>query len=384
MTIHSKDLEQTIEVYNATGQNQSETARQLNIARSTLQHRLQLAAQRGLLGPTDGRVSPGFLITGKTTLYRPSRSGDDEGEVVLEWVRTQAERKSLDDILSYIKDAFSTLPARVDFPVAPALVSSDLVTVYIVADLHLGMYAWDEETGHNYDLMIAERLLTESMEELVAGSPPSHTAIILNLGDFFHSDSDENRTRRSGNALDVDTRYAKVLKSGVTLKVRLTEMALQKHQEVIVRDLKGNHDPYAALALSIATDAYFHKEPRVLVDTSPSPFWFYKWGKVMLGATHGDMAKAVDMPQIMASKEPKMWGDTIYRYSYSGHLHNKQKLPPKEGKGAEVEVFQTLAPRDAWGDSMGYGAGRSMVSITHHKEYGEKMRLTVNVPQEKR
>jgi hypothetical protein len=37
--------------------------------------------------------------------------------------------------------------------------------------------------------------------------------VILNLGDFFHADNELNRTQVSGNALDVDTRYAKVSSS---------------------------------------------------------------------------------------------------------------------------------------------------------------------------
>src|SRR5262249_31968355 len=154
---------------------------------------------------------------------------------------------------------------------------------------------------------------------------PSDTAIILNLGDFFHSDSNENRTRRSGNPLDVDTRYAKVLHTGVALLCWVVDKALGRHNTVIVRNLQGNHDPYAALALTIAVDAYYRNEPRVKVDTSPAPYFFHRFGKVLIGATHGDMAKAEDMPGVMAGMVPEMWGLSQYRYVYCGHWHSKRK-----------------------------------------------------------
>lgn len=370
MTLTDKQLKETVDAYEECG-SQREAARRLGISQSTLSARLVQAQSRGVAGGVVGTVPAGQTLSGVSTLYSPS------GRVRAQWVKSRAHRTA-EETIEIIRAAFLDLAPG---PVARAPdepTAHSLLAVYPLADLHLGMYAWKEETGNDYDLGIATTITKGAMSELVASTPSARTAILLNLGDFFHSDSNENRTRRSGNVLDVDTRYAKVLQTGVELLVELVYMLLGRHTEVIVRNLPGNHDPYAALALTIALAAYFRDNKRVQVDTDPGPFFFHRFGNVLIGAAHGDMVKAIDMPGVMAAKRAWDWGQTKHRYIYTGHLHSKRAMVSETG-GAHVEVFQTLAPRDAWGNSMGYTAARSVVSITHHITDGEKMRLTHTV-----
>lgn len=373
MTLTDQQLQETVDAVALHG-GQHQAAAALGLSQSTINYRLSLAARRniGATGVLGGPLPLGQRLRGVSTLY-----GED-GQLRAQWVKTSQE-PSLEDITAAIQSAFeeyegwAVLPNRIT-----SKTKQELLTVYPIADLHLGQYSWQEETGQDYDLEIASKLLTETMGQLVADSPPADTAIVLNLGDFFHSDSNENRTRRSGNVLDVDTRYAKVLQTGVNLMIATVQLALQKHQRVLVRNLQGNHDPYAALALSIALGAYFAGSERVTVDTSPSPFFFYRHGAVLLGATHGDMAKPAAMVTIMAAKRAEDWGVTRHRYIYLGHVHQKN-MGGGDIAGATWETFQTLAPRDAWGNSMGFVSPRSMQSITHHAEHGEATRLTVTI-----
>lgn len=369
-------LAQTLAALEKHNGNQTAAAKELSIARSTFQGRLRQAGRKGLLGHlarTD-LVPPGFEVRGVSTLVK------EDGTVAGQWIKTQQEGRSLDETIAAIKEAFTELDGKAPIPTIPTYTANDLLAVYPVADVHLGMYSWADETGQDYDLSIAEKLLTETMGKLIQRTPPAETAIILNLGDFFHSDNSQNRTRRSGNILDVDTRYAKVLKTGVRLTNSLIQMALLKHRRILYRALRGNHDDDTAIALAIAVDAYYSgSKDRVTVETDPSPFFYYKFGKVLIGATHGDMARPTDMPGIMAAQRPKDWGDTEFRYVYTGHVHSARKQLISENGGAQVEAFETIAPRDAWGHSMGFVAGRGMQSIVHHKEFGEDTRMTVNI-----
>lgn len=377
-TIDDATLKDTVDTYRQLGGNIRATAEAFGIARSTVRDRLKTATGRGIGSTVSADPLPiGQNLDGLSTLYRVE---NEDGKRVLQWVKSKRE-PSVADVVSIVAETMKGIksPPLLSDPIPFA--NAQLLTAYIFADVHLGMYSWKEETGQDYDVDIASTLLKGAMQELVANAPSSQTGLILNVGDFFHSDNDENRTRRSGNVLDSDTRYAKVLRTGVELEVAAVHLALQKHPKVIVRNLQGNHDPYSALALTQSIAMYFHDEPRVLVDTTPSPFFFLRHGKVLIGATHGDMAKPADMAGIMAAKAPAVWGATTHRYIYMGHIHRKTRgsKSSDENGGAIWETFQTIAPRDAWGNSMGFNAGRSMQAITHDAETGEKFRWTADV-----
>lgn len=366
-------LRQTIQVYDEEGHNQTAAARRLGITRSSLQNRLERATQRGIvpLYAAQG-LPPGMVATGASTLVDPAT-----GEQKLQWVKTKLELsqtaiiEGLEQVLADYKG--KSVPVK-----SPPLVVQDLATFYIVSDHHLGMYAWKKETGADYDVEIGKHILQETAGKLIDQTPPSEVAVVLNLGDFFHSDSNENRTRRSGNALDVDTRFQNVLNVGVYLLIDVIEKVKAKHRHVIVRNNIGNHDPYGTLALAMALKTFYSNDPRVTVDDSPNPLWFWEFGKVMVGSTHGDMIKHTDMPGVMATKAASMWGRTEHRYIYLGHVHHRS-IGGGEKVGAVWETFRTLASKDGWHHQSGYSSGRSMVAITHHKETGEKYRYTETI-----
>lgn len=370
-TLDDKTLKENVDLVKKLG-SIKEAAKKLGIAHSSLVHRLALASRRGFNGASvAGPLPPGMYLNETSTYY------NKDGELIGQWVKAKGFIPHA-DILREVKEGLKGLKA-LKLPPAPKFVETNFLTVYPLADLHLGMYAWDEETGNNYDVEIARKLALEVIGHLVRRSEPSAEGVLLNLGDFFHSDSDENRTRRSGNALDVDTRYGRVLRLGVQVAAQSVLLLLEKHRHVTVRNIPGNHDPYGALALAVALSETFRDDKRVTIDLNPGPFWAFQFGKVMLTAAHGDMAQPMQMPPIMAAKYPQMWGETTFRYALMGHRHSTWKKPSGERGAMQVEVFQTLAPRDAWGNAKGFVAGRSMSAITYSRDEGEKFRVTENI-----
>jgi hypothetical protein len=324
-------------------------------------------------GPERGKpfeVPEGLSLKGLT-----AQVGAD-GRLVQQWLR--AGKDGADYVIDALKETFAKYKGHAKLVPPPKHANKDLLTVYPIGDYHLGMYAWKDETGEDWDLDIAERTLRGTMADLVSSAAPSETGIVLSLGDFFHIDDSTNRTPASGHALDVDTRRAKVLQVGVKLLIDCVEMALAKHKKVIVRCLAGNHDPATTPALNIALWAFFHSNKRVHVDCSPSKFFYHQFGRVMIGATHGDKCRMTDFPGVMAANQPDKWGATRFRYGYLGHVHHKD-VRGKEINGVICESFQILAPADEWHHSQGYGAGRSMQAITHHRETGEKFRHIVSI-----
>lgn len=321
------------------------------------------AAIKGMAPEADmtHQAAEGFNIKGTSTLY------DEDGNVKIQWVKTQKDQPTMEEFAEAFNEAledFKPLP-KVS---SPTNYDKDSIVVYPIGDAHIGMYAWHEETGEDYNLDIGCDQLRKAVVNLVDRSPATETAVILGLGDFFHSDNMDNRTMRSGNALDVDGRWAKVLRTGVDLMCELVFAALEKHEHVVVKNIIGNHDDHSSVFLDIAIDKYFRHEPRVTVEQSACRFWYYQFGKTLIGSCHGDTAKPDKLPQIMAADKSKEWGETEYRYWYTGHIHSRNVI---EFAGCSWESFRTLASKDAWHAAHGYRSYRDMTSITIHKEFGE-------------
>jgi len=220
-------------------------------------------------------------------------------------------------------------------------------------------------------LHIARDTLLRSASELYNCSPNSRTAVLLDLGDYTHSNDQSNATPANKHQLDVDGRFPKIVKEAVKVRRSLIEMALQKHERVIYRGLPGNHDPEVAQMLSIALALFFENNSRVEVDDDPSDFWFYRHGLVMLAGNHGHRTKPMDLPGVMASYRPDIWGATKHRFAFSGHIHHERS---GEKHGARWETLRTIAPRDAYGHQHGFMSGRELISITYSARRGQRLR----------
>jgi hypothetical protein len=300
-----------------------------------------------------------------------------DGRVEKEWIR----HNTGDDpfaVIEAAKQAFEAYKGYAKIPPMPEISDADLMTVYPIADLHLGMFSWAKETGEDYDLDTARKLFAGTFGQLVERAPDSRHAVFLGLGDLFHADDTTNRTLKSGNALDVDTRYAKVFRAGVMLVRAAIEMMLSKHESVTVRILPGNHDPHSSITLAIALSQFFDGHERVIVDSDPGLFFYLRFGRNMIGATHGHAAKPKDAAGMMAASRARDWGETEWRHFLFGHFHHSAK--GGEGNGIVWEIFQTIAPKDAYHAGMGYWAGRSLTALTYHREAGPHARTQVNIP----
>ena len=317
-------------------------------------------------------AAPGFRVKGTSTYY------DQEGKVRGQWVKTTEDRAQAEALVrEFVAAMTEDVRGVAPLTSGPNEADADLMTVYPMGDPHFGLYSWARETGDDFDLQAAEALTCGAIDRLVATAPNSHTALLLNLGDFFHADDSSNQTPQSGHSLDVDTRYAKVLQVGVKAMVYCIKRLLTHHQLVRVWMMPGNHDPHSSLALALCLAAYFDAEPRVDVDLSPSLYRYMEFGRVLIGSHHGHGAKMSDLPGIMAADQPEAWGRTRHRYWYCGHIHHKHV--DKEHPGCMVETFRTLAGKDAWHAGKGYRSGRDMQAITHHRTHGEILRTRCDI-----
>jgi len=293
---------------------------------------------------------------------------DGKREPILEWVKTNAK---LQDQLDCLREFAEGLAENIE-PVKPSpdvthATMGDLLTVYPIADLHLGMLAWGEECGDSYDLKIASRALRMAAEVLTAKSEQTTTAIVANLGDFFHFDNDDQRTKASGAVLDGDGRWSKVVRLGVQGLKHFVECALAKHKHVHVINSIGNHDDQTALMLPLILEPHYAREPRVTIESAPRFYHYYEFGKNLLGFHHGHKVKPSALPDIMIADMREAVGRTKFSHWLTGHVHHEAK----EYRTCLVESFRTLAAKDSYHSSHGYNSLRDIQAVTYHREFGE-------------
>ena len=347
---------------------------QRNIYR-TLSILKKRAAKRGY-SPEHDMTKPvpdGFVVSGISNYY------NEEGHLSGQWVKS---RLAESDRLKMLQEAIADTVAEYKGMARPVAKpkskknDDDVILMIPIGDPHIGLYAWSEEAGEDFDVDIAREDLLRAANKLVTIAPSASKCVIVNLGDFFHADNQSNQTSRSGHSLDVDSRWSRVLRLGCMLMVDMIKLALKKHPEVEVINAIGNHDDHSSVMLSAFLDAYFSKEPRVTIHPTISKFNYVRFGRCLVGVTHGDTVKHAELGELMAADKPEDWGATDFRYWYVGHIHNSRKT---ELKGCTVESFRTLAAKDAWHASKGYRSGRDMNAIVLHKDFGEIARYRCDI-----
>lgn len=297
-------------------------------------------------------------LKGVSTYYR------DDGSVGGQWVKTSVKHEQL---VALMREVVDELKADVA-PIEPVVLSResldmDLLNLYTLTDIHIGMKSWREETGADWDLSIAEQTVVDAFAYLIDRSPPARVGFFNQLGDALHSDGLLPVTPTSGHVLDQDGRFHKVVRTVIRVFRRVIDMLLAKHEQVVVLMASGNHDPASSVWLQEMFAALYENNPRVQIIVSPLPYYAYQHGEVMLGFHHGHKAKAEKLPGVFMGSFRKMFGDTRQAYIHTGHLHDTTVV---ESPGVIVERHPTLAARDAYCAHGGWHSLRSMKCITYH------------------
>lgn len=368
---------EVLQAYEKNG-SYSKTAKAIGRSKTAVQESVcnvkKKAALRGWSPEHDltRTVAPGQMLRGASTLYRRG-----EPEPVLQWVKTSADDAQRQEMLrGLVTELCEDIKGKSPTIAPPTYTNADMLACYPIGDHHHGMYSDADETGADYDCKLSKTVLESAFDYLISIVPPTETALLINLGDFYHANDSTNETPGHGNRLDVDTRYGKVMHSGAMALIQCVLKLLAKHKKVIVWMMPGNHDPDASMALAMGISFYFHNEPRVTVDMGVSLYKYHRFGKNLIASHHGHGAKGQDLPLIMAADRREDWGATEHRVWHCGHIHHKTV---KEFPGCVVETHRTLAASDAWHSGKGYRSKRDINAIVYHTEHGEIQRSRCDV-----
>src|ERR1039457_69485 len=117
---------------------------------------------------------------------------------------------------------------------------------------------------------------------MVTGSAPAAVGFVNQLGDWMHYDSMQAVTPLHGNILDADGRFSKMVGVAIRVLRRVIDMALLKHDKVIVLVAEGNHDMASSVWLRHMFKVLYENEPTTDIIDSELPYYAYQHRNTIL------------------------------------------------------------------------------------------------------
>lgn len=303
------------------GSNQRAAAA-LGLGRRTVDKGIELAKRNAALhgyAPASDMmhvVPDGFQVRGVSTYY------DAEGKPRGQWVKSSADHDRRAQMMQAAFEAMAEDLPRVSPAPAPQACNGDLLNCYVITDFHLGALSWPDETSARWDIDIAERTLLAWFERAIAQSPNAQTALLAQISDLLHWDGFDALTPTSKHLLDADTRFPNLVRVAIRVLRQVIDMLLATHERVHVIMADANHDPVSQVWLREWLAVLYENEPRITVDTSPSPYNAYEFGKVALFFHHGHKRKVANVSEVFAGQFRELYGRTKHAYAHMGHLHS--------------------------------------------------------------
>lgn len=347
-----KPLEEKIEFNNTSKNNATLELESLTI--TTLEQALEVAK----VDMTQWKVDRYQIGSWQVTLKLKDESGKDYPKTVTMykiqvWLRKLHNMEWVESIRSLIHEIPKLKTPKKDFKL-----DGQYLLEISLADTHFGLLAWGKESGYDYDIDIAEELYLYAVQDLLSkasGYKPSR--ILISLGnDLFHINDHTNQTPTSHNVLDVDSRLIKIYQKAKIAVIKAIEYS-RRIAPVDIIWVPGNHDPFLSYYLTDCISHIFSDDENVNVDVSPRTRKYYKWFNNLIVFTHGVDEPMRDLPSIIATEEPQLWSESLYRECHIGHKHKKTQFTWNNvdtKHGIVVKMIPSIAANDAWHTKKGY------------------------------
>lgn len=289
----------------------------------------------------------------------------DDGTIVVEplfQVKAKLRAKKLDSDLYLQKEellkelkAYSPKVSKIEYK---REAGSSLLEIAI-PDLHLGSLSWEEESGENYDIKIAEKRYKAAIRDLLSRVDLKRIErILFPIGNDMVNVDNKNNTTTNGTVVDTDVRFIKMVRIAKRILIEVID-ELSQIAPVDVVTVSGNHDFTVIFMIADMLDAWYHNNPNVTIFNSPTSRKAYKYGKVALFFTHGDEEPMRDLGLIFATEYPDIWSGTEFRFVQVGHHHKSKKtsyVSVDEFPGIQVQILPTLSSRTNWAYKKGYNS----------------------------
>jgi len=314
------------------------------------------------------------VVKGVSTFY------DEMGVPIRQWVKSDLKKEAQEASLQAFADALmEELPKYEPLPYKDITGLPEQLTAYVIGDAHIGMLATTSRNKGEGDwsLEIAERVTLGAIDTLIKASGGSDTALMLDLGDFQHSDNLQNTTT-AGTVVDVDGEFGETIAASVRIYRSAIDLLLAAHNRVVLMMVRGNHNSSTSRVMNVMLQTFYENEPRVEVRDNAHKFQSITYGNNLLVSHHGDKMKPMRAFEFITRSMAKEWGQCEHKHLLMGHVHHHTAI---EIGGMLCETYQALPAPDSWHSDSGYGATRSMSCVVYDKQHGEVQRHKVGIGQ---
>ena len=241
------------------------------------------------------------------------------------------------------------------------------------ADIHVGKLCSVFETGTEYNSQIAVQRVLDGVEGILNKSNGFNIdKINLILGnDILHVDNPQNTTT-SGTRQDVSGMFYDNFLMAKQLYVDVIEKLITI-ADVHITFNPSNHDYMSGWLLAEVIQTHFRTCKNITFDCSINHRKYFIYGNSLIGTTHGDGAKQIDLGSLMSVECKELWAISEHRYFYTHHIHHKTS---KDYINICVESLRSPSPADSWHHRNGYVNTPAIEGFIHHKEKGQIARLT--------
>ena len=210
------------------------------------------------------------------------------------------------------------------------------------------------------------------------------SVFILPVGNDLFTTNGFMKTTKKGTPQDPMITHEQIFKDGLGL-IRKFIDTLSQYGKVYVPIIYGNHSVDAEFYLGVCLETLYENNANVLIENTLKARKYITYQNNLFGFGHGDLEKKnIDkLPLIMATENPKEWGNTKYRVFYLGDIHHRQEFKffrTKDNPGCMVQFLRSTSITDSWHeDNMFVGVPRSMEATIWSPNNGQISNYNINL-----
>lgn len=249
----------------------------------------------------------------------------------------------------------------------PRKVNGKYLLEFPLCDAHIGKYAMEFEVGKPCNFGVIEKRILQGVEDLISDIShlPIGKVLFVFGNDYFHFDYDRKTVH--GTMQDTDMKIKQMYLKGIEVLIKVIDR-LSEVADVDVLWVPGNHDFTIGFYALRELMSWYRKDENVNIIEDYTSRKYYKFGKVLLGFTHGsEESKRIET--LMQEEACKDWGLTDWHEWHLGHLHSESV---KETHGLFIRRVSSLTPPDEWHKISGYNSKEKAQAFIWDRQKGLK------------